>query len=66
MKQMVAFRFDGSLLRSFRATARFQHQSLTAFVVQAGIAAVESARKRGLGIKAPAEPRDGRRKQADK
>lgn len=56
----IEFRLTPALKRSFESTARFQHQSLSQFLVQAGIAAVEQARKRGLGIKAPPEPKDGR------
>lgn len=64
MKATVArFRIAPSLKRSFESAAKFNHQTLSQFLVQAGIAAVEQARSRGLGIKAPAQPKDGRRKQ---
>ena len=57
----IEFRIERGLKRSFESAARFQHQSLTQFLLQSGIAAVESARARGLGIKPPPAPRDGRR-----
>jgi uncharacterized protein (DUF1778 family) len=58
----IDFRITPSLKRSFESSAKFNHQTLSQFLVQAGIAAVELARSRGLGIKAPPEPKDGRRK----
>lgn len=62
MKQLMSFRIEPSLKRSFESAARFRHQTLSQFLVQAGIAAVEESRSRGLGIKPPAAPRDGRYK----
>lgn len=63
MKTVIAkFRIEPSLKRSFESASRFQHQTLSQFLVQSGIAAVEAARTRGLTIKAPPAPRDGRRK----
>ena len=58
----IEIRIEPSLKRSFAAAARFRHQTLSQFLVQAGIAAVEASRERGLNIKPPAAPRDGRRK----
>jgi len=58
----VEFRIEPSLKRSFESAARFNHQTLSQFLVQSGIVAVETARSRGLGIKTPPAPRDGRRK----
>ena len=63
--QFVQFRIEPSLKQSFLSAARFRHQSLSQFLVQAGIAAVEDARERGLQVKAPPEPRDGRRRRAE-
>lgn len=60
----IEFRIEPSLKRSFASAARFQHQTLSQFLVQSGIAAVEAARGRGLGIKSPPDPRDGRKKVA--
>jgi hypothetical protein len=58
----IELRIEASLKRSFESSARFNHQTLSQFLVQAGIAAVEAARGRGLGIKTPPKPRDARRK----
>ena len=51
------------LKRTFTAAARYQHQTLSQFILQASIAAVEAARARGLAIKVPPAPRDGRRRR---
>jgi hypothetical protein len=59
----IRVRIEPSLKRSFESAATFSHQSLSQFILQAGIAAVERAREKGLGIKAPPEPRDGRRRR---
>jgi len=60
----IRVRLDTSLKNSFASAARFNHQSLSQFLIQSGIAAVETARIKGLGIKPPAQPRDGRCKKS--
>jgi hypothetical protein len=55
-------RIEPSLKKSFESAARFNHQTLSQFLVQAGRAAVNVARGNGLTIKEPPTPRDGRRK----
>lgn len=55
-------RMEGSLKKSFEAAARFNHQTLAQFLIQAGRAAVNVARGNGLTIKEPPQPRDARRK----
>ena len=61
----IDFRIEPCLKRTFIAAARFEHRSLSQFLVQAGIEAVERDRRAsdGLKIKAPAAPRDGRRRR---
>ena len=59
---LVQFRIEPSLKKSFEAAARYNHQTLSQFLVQAGRAAVNVARGNGLTIKEPPVPRDGRRK----
>jgi catalase (peroxidase I) len=61
---LIQFRIAPALKRSFGCAARFRHQSLSQFLIQAGIAAVESARLAGLAIKTPPTPRDGRKRHA--
>lgn len=61
--ERLQLRIEPSLKRSFESAASYQHQSLSQFLIQSGIAAVEAARARGLGIKAPPKPRDARRKR---
>ena len=60
--KLIQVRIEPSLKRSFESSAKFSHQSLSQFLVQAGIVAVETARAKGLNIKQPPAPRDGRRK----
>jgi uncharacterized protein (DUF1778 family) len=60
MKKLMAFRIEPCLKRSFTSAARFNHQTLSQFLVQAGVAAVEAARARGCGIKSPPVPMDRR------
>jgi len=59
---LIQVRAEASLKRSFESAARFNHQSLSQFLIQSAIAATETARAKGLGIKPLANPRDGRRK----
>jgi len=60
--KLIQVRAEAALKRAFESASRFNHQTLSQFLVQAGMAAVEQARAKGLGIKQPATPRDGRRK----
>jgi len=61
---LIQLRIEPSLKISFLSAARFRHQTLSQFLVQAGISAVEESRERGLGVKSPPEPRDCRCKGA--
>lgn len=55
-------RIEPALKTSFANAAAFNHQSLSQFLVQAGIAAVDATRAKGSRMKPAPEPRDARRK----
>ena len=61
--EYLMMRIEPSLKRSFASAAKFQHQSLSQFLVQAGLAAYEVARTKGMRAKNPPTPRDGRFKR---
>jgi hypothetical protein len=61
-RSVVQVRIEPCLKRSFFSAARFSHQSLSQFLVQAGLVAVDQYRARGLKIKVPPKPRDCRRR----
>lgn len=63
---LVRFRVEPALKQSFAAAARFNHQTLSQFLVQAGIQATRLAIASGCKIKHPPHPRDGRRKSLSK
>jgi uncharacterized protein (DUF1778 family) len=59
---VIRFRAESGLKRSFESAAAFNHQTLSQFLVQAGIAAVDAARAKGSHMKPAPAPQDGRRK----
>jgi uncharacterized protein (DUF1778 family) len=58
----VELRLEPALKSSFTNAAKFNHQSLSQFLVQAAIAAVEAARAKGSRMKSAPSPRDARHK----